>query len=291
MIRSMTGFARKEINDNGKVISVEVKSLNGRFLELKCRLPKEHSYRELEIRDLVKDAITHGTVNVNISVDGNGNTAVSSLNTDNVSGIITRLKEIKTKLKIKDEIRLEHIIQLATTTTNEEKGVESEENWRIIKKATLEALRSMNKMRIKEGEQILKDMNARVKAVSKLVDVIESLGVKRIPAERERLRQKIAMLFESDEIDEHRIQMELVLIADKLDFSEECVRLKSHIKFWFESIKEKDPVGKKLSFMLQEMNREINTIGSKCNDPEISMKVVTVKEELEKIREQVQNIE
>jgi len=149
----------------------------------------------------------------------------------------------------------------------------------------------MNKMRIKEGEQILKDMNARVKAVSKLVDVIESLGVKRIPAERERLRQKIAMLFESDEIDEHRIQMELVLIADKLDFSEECVRLKSHIKFWFESIKEKDPVGKKLSFMLQEMNREINTIGSKCNDPEISMKVVTVKEELEKIREQVQNIE
>lgn len=291
MIRSMTGFARKEINDNGKVISVEVKSLNGRFLELKCRLPKEHSYRELEIRDLVKEAITHGTVNVNISVDGNGTTAVSSLNMDNVSGIIARLKEIKTKLKIKDEIKLEHIIQLATTTSSEEKGVESEENWRTIKKATLEALRSMNKMRTKEGEQILKDMNARVKAVAKLVDVIESLGVKRIPAERERLRQKIAMLFESDEIDEHRIQMELVLIADKLDFSEECVRLKSHIKFWFESIKEKDPVGKKLSFMLQEMNREINTIGSKCNDPEISMKVVTVKEELEKIREQVQNIE
>lgn len=291
MIRSMTGFARKELNDNGRVISVEVKSLNGRFLELKCRLPKEHTYRELEIRDLVKEAITHGTVNISITVDGNGDTAVSSLNLENVSGIIAKLKEIKTKMKIKDEIKLEHIIQLAAAAPSEEKPVESEENWRQIKKATLEALKSMNKMRVKEGEQILKDMNNRIKAVSKLVDIIEALGVKRIPTERERLRQKIAMLFESDEIDEHRIQTELVLIADKLDFSEECVRLKSHIKFWFESIKEKDPVGKKLSFLLQEMNREINTIGSKCNDAEISMKVVTVKEELEKIREQVQNIE
>ncbi len=287
----MTGFAKKEFSESGKTICVEVKSLNGRFLELKCRLPKEHSYRELEIRDLVKDAITRGTININVTIDGNGEGKPASINLDSAAQILANLKEMKTKLKIKDEIKLDHILSLASSMSTEQVEGESEEMWAAVKKTTVEALKALNKMRTKEGEQIQKDMNARIKAVSKLVDTIESLGVKRIPAERERLRQKIAMLFESDEIDEHRIQMELVLIADKLDFSEECVRLRSHIKFWFESLKEKDPVGKKLSFMLQEMNREINTIGSKCNDAEISSKVVIVKEELEKVREQVQNIE
>jgi uncharacterized protein (TIGR00255 family) len=146
-------------------------------------------------------------------------------------------------------------------------------------------------MRIGEGTQILKDLQFRLKNVSSTLQKIEALGIKKIPLERERLRQKVAMLFDSDEIDEHRIQMELVLLADKLDISEECVRLNSHIKFMFESLKSKEPVGKKINFLLQEMNREINTIGSKANDTEISHLVVSAKEELERLREQIQNIE
>jgi uncharacterized protein (TIGR00255 family) len=146
-------------------------------------------------------------------------------------------------------------------------------------------------MRLKEGKQILNDINNRMKKISDNVNKIEKLGIEKIPAERERLRQRIAQMFESDEYDEQRLQTEMVLMADKLDISEECVRLYSHFKFFNETVKANEPSGRKLNFLLQEMNREINTIGSKASDAYISQLVVLVKEELERIREQIQNIE
>ena len=124
-----------------------------------------------------------------------------------------------------------------------------------------------------------------------MIERIESLSMKKIPEMRDKLRQRVAQLFESDEIDERRIQMEIVLIADKLDVSEECVRMRSHIKFFNETLKAKEPTGQKLNFLMQEMNREINTIGSKASDTEISQIVVSLKDEIERIREQVQNVE
>ena len=146
-------------------------------------------------------------------------------------------------------------------------------------------------MKMNEGQQISKDMLARMKKIGGVIDKIESISTNKIPEEREKLRQRVAQLFDSDEIDEHRIQMELVLIADKLDISEECVRMRSHIKFFFETFKEQEPIGRKINFLMQEMNREVNTIGSKSNDTEIAHLVVAVKEDLERIREQVQNLE
>jgi len=152
-------------------------------------------------------------------------------------------------------------------------------------------LKSLDKMKRDEGTKLSKDLQNRMKKIKNSVKEIETVGMARIPEERQKYREKIAQLFESDEIDEHRIQMEIVLIADKLDISEECVRMNSHIKYFFESFKTEEPIGRKINFLLQEMNREINTIGSKANNAQISHLVVSTKEELEIIREQIQNIE
>jgi uncharacterized protein (TIGR00255 family) len=134
------------------------------------------------------------------------------------------------------------------------------------------------------------DLHKRIKLIEESLIIVENRAAKRVPEERERLRARIGQLFESDEIDEQRLQMEIVLLADKLDISEECVRLRSHIKFFNETMKSVD-AGRKLNFLLQEMHREVNTIGSKANDAEVAHNVVSMKEELEKMREQVQNIE
>ena len=148
-----------------------------------------------------------------------------------------------------------------------------------------------SKMRTREGQQLLKDFQTRISTIEKSVDEIESLTGSRMTTERDKMRQRVAQLFESDELDENRIQMEIVILANKLDISEEIVRIRSHIKFFTSALESTQPVGQKLNFLLQEMNREINTMGSKSDSAEISQIVVCVKEELERIREQVQNIE
>ncbi len=167
----------------------------------------------------------------------------------------------------------------------------AEREWKVVVKAVRAALASLDTMRKNEGKELAKDIRARIKTIEERLDRIEERSMQRVPEERERLRSRIAQLFESDEIDEQRLQLEILLLADKLDCSEEIVRLRSHIKFFLEALKSTEPIGRQLNFLLQEMQREINTIGSKANDAEISQMVVSVKEELERIREQVQNIE
>ncbi len=291
MIRSMTGFSKKEYRDNGITATVEIKSLNGRYLEIKCKLPRNHTHRELEVREIFKKYLTRGTVNVVVNIETEGGARPVIINEDAAIDTYNKLKKIKSKLQIKETVKFEHILHFSANFLEQENDENSEQEWQAIEKALREAIKSLNRMRGKEGSQISKDIIARAKNISAIVEKIEAMGIKRIPAERDKLRQKVAQLFESDEIDEQRIQLEIVLLADKLDISEECVRLKSHIKFFFEALKANEPVGKKMNFLLQEMNREINTIGSKANDADISQYVVTVKEELEKIREQIQNIE
>jgi uncharacterized protein (TIGR00255 family) len=163
--------------------------------------------------------------------------------------------------------------------------------WKIAAKAIQSALASLDTMQKNEGKEILRDMRDRLKIIEETLDKVEEMGMKRIPEERERLRARVAQLFESDEIDEQRLQLEIVLLADKLDISEECVRLRSHMKFMNDAMRTGEGNGRQMNFMLQEMNREINTIGSKANDATIARMVVAVKDELERIREQVQNIE
>lgn len=291
MIKSMTGFSKAETKENGVNLAVELKSLNGRYLEISCKIPRSLNHKEFEIREMLKSSISRGNIFILINIETNLAFKQNLINEDAAFEYFKALKRLKKKLNVQEPVRFNELLTFAGNFYAKDNGDNSELEWRIAKKTIINALKNLDRMRQNEGQQIIKDVQKRIKNISIVVDRVEKLGLKKIPEERERLRQRVAKLFESDEIDEHRIQMELVLIADKLDISEECVRLRSHIKFFFETLKSNEPVGRKLNFLIQEMNREVNTIGSKANDTEIAHLVVETKEDLERIREQIQNIE
>ena len=290
MIKSMTGFSKSLVTEHGISATVELKSVNGRYLEINAKMPRSISHHEFDVREQIKKHLIRGSVSVFVTIEHTAKNTAAVINEDIASSIFQSLGSIKKKLKIKDPVTLENVLmfgeQLLVTDANDQ----SEAEWKVVSKALHNALRDIDTMRKNEGKELANDLHKRVKLIEESLTTVESRAVKRVPEERERLRQRIAQLFESDEIDEQRLQMEIVLLADKLDISEECVRLKSHIKFFNETMKSPD-AGRKLNFLLQEMHREVNTIGSKANDAEIAHVVVVMKEELERLREQVQNIE
>ncbi len=291
MMRSMTGFSKSEASENGITAIVELKSLNGRHLDISCRMPRSIQHKENIIRDTIKKSISRGSIQVNINLDINAEMQKFAIDDITAEKCFTELNELKKKLKIRETVKLEHLLQFSDMFMDKDEPEDDKLLMKPVIKALTIGIRSLNNMRTREGKQISQDMISRMKRIEKKSGEIESLGAARIPEAREKLRQKIAQLFESDEIDEQRLQMEMVLMADKLDISEEVVRLRSHISYFFDIIKQKEPVGRKINFLLQELNREANTIGSKINDARISQLTVQLKEELEKIREQIQNIE
>lgn len=291
MIRSMTGFSKSEVTENGITAVVELKSLNGRHLDISCRMPRTIQHKENIIRDNIRKAISRGSVQVNITLDINPEQQKYGIDEYAANQFFEVLNEIRKTLKIRETVKLEHVLQFSDMFMDKEEPQDEKLLMEPVIKALKNGIRSLNNMRSREGKQMSQDIISRVKRVERMSGEIENLSTARIPEAREKLRQKIAQLFESDEIDEQRLQMEMVLMADKLDVSEEIVRLRSHISYFFDIVKQKEPVGRKINFLLQEMNREANTIGSKINDAKISQMIVQLKEELEKIREQIQNIE
>ncbi|MDT3739324.1 MAG: YicC/YloC family endoribonuclease [Candidatus Kapabacteria bacterium] len=291
MIKSMTGFSKAEVSEGGIHATIEVKCLNGRYLDINCKMPRNVQHREYEVRDLIRRSITRGTLTLNITVESDAEVNQFGLNETAAKNIYNSLNDLKRKLKIKQQVSIEHLLHFSQHLIVNDNNEDDNLVMNVIKKAVAESIKNLDIMQKKEGQQIMKDILNRLKNVTEIVEKVSKLGLERIPAERERLRQRIAQLFESDEYDEQRLQTEMVLLADKLDISEEIVRLNSHFKFFYESVKSIEPSGRKINFLLQEMGREVNTIGNKANDAVISQMVVTVKEELERIREQVQNIE
>jgi len=291
MIKSMTGFSKSEATAEGIKVTTEIKSLNGKGLELNFRMPKQLQHKEMEMREFFRNNISRGTVFININIESDSEEAKFTINQDVATQCLDELNKLKKNLKIKDAITLSHILTFSEKISQNDQDFNEEIVVKLLSKTIQAGLKNLENMKLKEGQNISKDIIQRLKKVQEIVKRIEEITQNRIPQERERLRNRIAQLFESDEIDEHRLQMEIVILADKLDVSEECVRLNSHFDFFADAIKLKEPAGRKINFLLQEINREINTIGSKSNDSLISQYVVTVKEELEKIREQIQNVE
>ena len=290
-MKSMTGYSKSETNNSGINVKVEIKALNGRYFDLSTRVPRGLLHKELEIREIVKSRVVRGNISVFIHIEYDGQAEPFSLNMNTAEQCYNTLSELRKKLKLRETVKLDNILQFASSFLVKDESDSDEKEWAIVSKTLRNALTGLNKMRINEGTQLFKDFKKRLNLIKNYVEEIEAMGIKRIPEERDRLRQRIAQLFESDEIDEHRIQTEIVLIADKLDISEETVRLRSHVKYFHETLASNEAIGKKINFLLQEMHREINTIGSKINDAETSQLVVAVKEELERIREQIQNVE
>ncbi len=293
MIISMTGFGRGESTGEGIVATVEMRSVNNRFLEVSARMPKEFAARENDLREILRKSLTRGKVTVSVNVARSGSQEIPFIVDE---GLVVQYKEalnqIRKAAKIKETAGLQHLLmfkdELIRRGTEDEK---EEQDWKVIADAVAKAAQHMQEMRSNEGRELAKDLRKRIATIDNLVNDAEKLSKEQVPEERKRLRERIARLFENDEIDEQRLEMEIVLLADKLDVTEECVRYRSHSKFFLEAVKDPEPAGRRLNFLLQEMHREINTIGSKSSDARIAHQIVKAKEELEKIREQVQNIE
>lgn len=289
-MNSMTGFAKVELTENGVTVSVEIRSVNGKYLDMNVRLPKSLSTKENDVRDIVRKSLSRGSISMNISIEG-AKSSAPQFNEDIAVEYFTALKNLNKKLKIKELPTLSDLLQFSQSLWETPADDRNDKTWTTVQKALENALKDLDVARKNEGKELAKDLKSRIKRIEDILGKIEEKAAGRVPEEREKIRQRIAQLFESDEIDEQRLQMEIVLLADRLDISEECVRLRSHIKFYNELLKAAEPTGRKMNFLLQELHREINTIGSKANDAEIAHHVVEVKEELERIREQVQNIE
>lgn len=291
MFRSMTAFSKAETSDKGTKVSIEIKSVNGRNLDINCRFPKSVSHREFAIREIIKQQISRGNLSVYINIEKDKGEAPFYIDQNIASGIFNSLNELKKNLKIKEPVTLDHILNFSTHFTSKEEELDDEFVWGLLEQTLRRCLFEFVEMREKEGENLLKDVQMRLNTILEVVKKVEYFGVERIPAERERLRQKVAQIFDNDDIDEQRLQLEMILMADKLDISEECVRLYSHLKLFNEMLETDKPIGQKLGFLLQEMNRETNTIGSKINDAQVAHLVVDMKDEIERIREQMLNIE
>ncbi|MBI2430267.1 MAG: YicC family protein [Ignavibacteriales bacterium] len=292
MIESMTGYGKGEASKNGISFTVELRSVNNRFLEVSSRIPRSLQQRENEIRDIVRTKIARGKVTLNVNKeDESDNELAISVDKERTKAIYQLLSQLRKSAKIKEPVKIEHLLhfsEIFTTPQVEEDDTE----WKVFQQALHKALDELKTMRMKEGAELSRDMKKRVENINTILDTVETLSKQRVPEERKKLQERIAaMLDDKSIIDNQRLELEIALLSDRLDVTEECVRFRSHNKFFLEALNSKDSEGRKLNFLIQEMNREANTIGSKCNDVQIAHMVVGIKEELEKTREQLQNIE
>ena len=291
-MKSMTGFAKAEINQQGINAIIEIKSVNGRYLEPTIKLPRSLSSKEIEVREMLRKALNRGNIFVSIQVESTETEAkIPGINIEKAKAIHGMLSELNKELHGNEQVTMTNVLSFSQHFIESEKDDIAELQWTIAREALKQALQSLDIARSNEGKELADDMMMRIKNIDNSLSYVEERSKTRIPEERERLRQKLALLLDNDEIEEYRLNQEIIILADKLDVSEESVRLRSHIKYFNELMQDKEPVGRKLNFLTQELNREINTIGSKANDADIAHYVVGMKEELERIREQAQNIE
>lgn len=291
MIYSMTGFGKSVVTHNGFNVEVEARSLNSRFLDVYIKLPKHLYNQEFEIRDLIKNNVKRGKLSLTVSVKKDGTEEVlPQIDKEAVKSLSKTLKEIKKIAKVKDEISLNHILNFQNLifTDNSE---DDESEIEFVKKGILEALKDLAEMRKKEGDALARDLKQRVNIILECVDKIESNAKISVENYFEKIKERAVNLVRDLAENTDRLNQELALLAERADVTEECVRLKSHIDIFLNTIETSDEAGRKLNFITQEMNREANTINSKSVSTEISHYGIQIKEELEKIREQIQNIE
>lgn len=295
MIASMTGYGHGEVSEGGITALVEVRSVNSRFLEVTARLPRSLALRENDVKEIVRTKINRGKINIVVTVEWEARDEIPlKINPSAARAYYKLLNELRKAVRIKEKVRLEHLLKFSEVLEAMEAKSSDEKEWSVVVKALNAALDELNLMRLNEGSELKKDLEKRIYALRNKIDEIAKLSKEHIPQERARLKERIQSALgglTDEKIDEDRLELEIVLLADKLDVTEECVRFRSHNKFFLEALNNADAAGRKLNFLVQEMNREANTIGSKASDAAIVHLVVEVKEELEKIREQLQNIE
>jgi uncharacterized protein (TIGR00255 family) len=293
MIKSMTGFGRGESTDGVHNFNLEIKTVNHRYNDIIVKMPKHLSYLEEKIKKIIKNRINRGRVEVYINLEYISESEIDvKVDIPLAKAYKAGLDTIIEELNINENIRLSHLLSISEIIKTERKELDEDITWNCLNNALDTALDSVIKMRTDEGIALKADMEVQLMKIENMINKIEKRSPLVVLEYREKLKERIKELLDVDcNVDEERINYEVVFFADKSDINEEVVRLKSHIKQFLQTLEAKEPVGRKLDFLIQEMNREINTIGSKANDLIISNNVVDIKSELEKIREQVQNVE
>ncbi len=292
MIRSMTGYGKGAATDGNISVSVELRSVNHRFFELNAKIPRGYLYVEDMLKSIVSEKVARGKVDAFVDITlGDGEKIDISVRHSFVKAYIDALNEIADTYGVKNDITLSAIADQHDSLVINEEAPNTEIIKQLVKKSTDAALDTFLKMRETEGRKLYDDIRSRLVSMKKMVAFIEQEAPQTVAAYRERLKQKMTELLESAEYDQQRLITETAIFADKIAVDEETVRLHSHISQFEKLLESKQPIGRKLDFIVQEMNRETNTVGSKSQNSEIAYTVVNMKSEIEKIREQIQNIE
>ena len=292
MVKSMTGYGRAREMRNGRDITVEVRSVNNRYLDCTVKMPRAYIFAEDRMKARVQQAISRGKVDVFVTIDASAaDAAVVAVNEPLARGYYDALTRLKTMFDLPGDITPEVLAKfpdvLAVTKAEEDVEAIAADICAVLD----DALAAYNAMRAVEGEKLAADVAGRITTIEAVVGKVEERSPQTVAAYRQRLETKMQEVLQSTAIDESRILTEAAIFADKIAVDEETVRLRSHIAQLRAMLVSDEPVGRKLDFLIQEVNRECNTIGSKCNDLTIAQDVVNMKAEVEKIREQVQNME
>lgn len=292
MVKSMTGYGRAVETVNGREFTVELRSVNNRYLDCSVRLPRSLSFAEDAVKQAVKNTISRGKVDVFISVHADGADDVKvTLNTAVVEGYLAAMKQMAADYDIRDDISVSVLSRMNDVFTVDRAEVDEEQLQADLMHVVDQALQSFDAMRTAEGKALENDLRGRGNTILELVAQVEEGSGQTVLDYRTRLENKIKEVLANTTIDESRILTEAAIFADKVAVDEETVRLRSHLEQMNHMLTTGGAIGRKLDFLLQEMNRESNTIGSKCSDVRLARIVVDIKAELEKIREQTQNIE
>ena len=292
MVKSMTGYGRAVETVNGREFTVELRSVNNRYLDCTVKLPRMLSFAEDAVKQAVKKSISRGKVDVFISVRSEAAADVKvSLNGAMVEGYLAAMKEMVETYGVKDDISVSLLSRMNEVFTVEKPQVDEEQLLSDLMDVVAQALSNYDAMRAAEGKALENDLRSRGNTILELVSQVEEGNGQTVIAYRTRLYNKLQEVLANTSIDESRILTEAAIFADKVAVDEETVRLRSHLEQMNQMLTTGGAIGRKLDFLLQEMNRESNTIGSKCTDVKLARIVVEIKAELEKIREQTQNIE
>nr|WP_293833084.1 YicC/YloC family endoribonuclease [uncultured Arsenicibacter sp.] len=295
MLKSMTGFGSATVEANGLTVTIEIKTLNSKFLDIFCRIPKSFSDKEIEIRNRVTQQLERGKVELNLNIARTVDVRPGlTINRPLVSAYVADIKETANLMlmSVNDTDVLKMALQqpnayVTEATTDPEANAN---DWQVIQESLTLALQRCNEFRQQEGATLEIALREYIQTISNRLADIEQQDVLRIPAVRERMRAAVTELLGNEEFDQNRFEQELVYYIEKFDISEEKVRLRNHLVYFLEVLESTDANGKKLNFISQEIGREINTIGSKANDAVIQRFVVQMKDELEKIKEQTMNV-
>lgn len=292
MIQSMTGYGREQKIIDQRDITVEIKSVNHRYYEFSARVPRVYGFIEEKLKSFIKGSVSRGKVEVNVTVN-NLNGKEVNINVDKImaAGYVNALRTANEELQLTDDITLSTLIKFSEIFNVQKAAEDEEQIWSDISSVAKCALDKFVSMRCAEGEQLKTDLLLKIQNIEEIISIVEAASEQTAESYRERLYTKLKEVLEDTNIDEQRIVTEAAIFAEKIAIDEEIVRLKSHIKQFRELLESDEPIGRKLDFLIQEINREINTMGSKAQNLEVTKCVVNMKSEVEKIREQVQNIE